>query len=78
MLANCISIESHPKWQNRVTRKDISNMIRENDPKLKFYEESLSEEDYLDFLEGIISPHCYDRLEEEMQIFVDDFFGKVS
>ena len=75
-MGDVISIASNPRFKHVNGVKidaPIKTIYIKDD--LIGYREGLSDDDYLEFLEGVISPYHYGFAEEEIQDLVDGFYG---
>ena len=75
-LGDVVGISTHPKWKGTVidVPKDDDPFVVKNLSKLDIIRGTLSEEDYLDFLEACIDMNHYSLVEDEIAGMVDFFY----
>lgn len=59
-------------WSNPLFNDKVTS---EPDPDLKIIRDILCEDDYLEFLEGVLDPYKYHEVDEDIQDIVDGYMA---
>lgn len=77
MLGPDLKVIDLSNYKKLIEDMKESNLPDDNAGWFGYIRETLSEDDYLDFLEASVFPDCYDKADEVIKDIVDGYHEKV-